>query len=213
MKELIVLIGWYHEADPEKIKAFEENKKTFKISNPDVEIITVMNTFDDKEDKKKAWLCSDIPMYQWYVKNSKKHPAKRYLLVEWDCWCDADLSEYFARVWDCDLVVPSVMYPERDAWCWFSTIKYLPQKAVKYATGVVPFCGILLSDSALKKICKEILKPEYWNVISELRLGTVATMLNIDPVPNPVPNRSLGWRGVSAFDKKHKGLHHPRKTL
>ncbi|MET4083361.1 hypothetical protein ABIB40_003332 [Pedobacter sp. UYP30] len=213
MKELIVLIGWYNEVDPAKIKAFEENKRTFELSNPDVEVITVINTLDNLEDKKKAWLCSDIPMYEWYLKNSKKHPAKRYLLVEWDCWCDIDLHEYFGRVWDCDLVVPSVMYPERDAWCWFASIKLLPPAAAKYAVGVVPFCGILIANKAFKKICKEILKPEYMHVISELRLGTVATMLGIDPVPNSVANRILGWRGVSPFDKKHKGLHHPRKTL
>ncbi len=30
MKELIVLIGWYNETNPEKIKAFAENKKTFE---------------------------------------------------------------------------------------------------------------------------------------------------------------------------------------
>ncbi len=195
---------------PKKSKHLQ---KTKKLLNPDAEIITVMNTFHGLEDKKKAWLCSDIPMYQWYVENSKKYPAKRYLLVEWDCWCDVDLAEYFNKVWDCDLVVPSVMYPERDSWCWFSTINQLPESAVKYAVGVVPFCGILISNKAFKLICKEILKPEYSKVISELRLGTVATLLNIDPVPNPVPSRILGWRGVSSFDKEYKGRHHPRKTL
>ncbi len=214
MKDLTILIGWYNEKDPIKIEAFEENRKSFLISNPELEIITVMNSFHDIEDNKdQAWLCSDIPMYQWYLENSKKQNSARYLLVEWDCWCDVDLKEYFKKVWDCDLVVPCVKYPERDSWYWFSKINDLPKNVIKYAVGVMPFCGILISNKAMKKICREIVKPKYMKVISELRLGTIATMLKIDPIPNPVPNRIIGWHGVSPYDCKYKGLHHPRKML
>jgi len=209
-KELTVLIGWYTEADFEKQRAFEENKKSFCLYNPNIDIITVMNIY---ENKQQAWLCSELPFFYWYLTNGEIQNSERYLLVEWDCWCDGDLKQYFNRVWDCDLVVPSVMYPERDNWYWFSTINHLPEHSRKFATGVVPFCGILLSNKAMKRISKEIVKPKYMTVISELRLGTIATMLQIDPVPNPVCNRSITWKDISPFDLKYKGLHHPRKTV
>jgi hypothetical protein len=78
---------------------------------------------------------------------------------------------------------------------------------------VVPFCGILVSDFAMSRICEEILKPEYEGVISELRLGTIATMLNLDPVVNPVCNRTLNWRDIGPLGIRHRGIHHPRKAI
>jgi hypothetical protein len=214
MKELTILMGWYDEKDSRKRQAYEENRDSFMRHNPGIEVITVMNNFHGMEsNNQKAWLCSDVPMYNWYLKNGKANNSERYLLVEWDCWCDISIKDYYSCVWNKDLVAPSVQYIERDSWCWFESIKKLPEHSRKYATGVVPFCGILLSDHAMQSICPEIIKPEYMKVISELRLGTVATMLGIYPVPNPQPSRALGWKGTSNFDLTHKGLHHPRKFL
>lgn len=208
--ELTILMGWYKEHDPVKVEAFEENRQSFLSHNPDCQLLTVMNVFEDNE---QAWLASDLPMFYWYLINGRKHNSKRYLLVEWDCWCDCDLKDYFKLVWDLDLVVPSVKYPERDEWYWFKHYSVLPNNLQKYATGIVPFCGILVSDYAMNKISQEIIKPDYLNLISELRLGTVATMLGIDPVPNPVCNRTITWKESNPFELKYKGLHHPRKRL
>jgi hypothetical protein len=208
-KEIIILMAWHNESDLAKVLAFEENKKTFNLLNPEIEIIVVINPFNDPN---QAWLSTDLSIFDWYLKNITVR-AKRYLIVEWDCWCDCKIESYFERVWDCDLVVPSVKYPERDDWFWFTTIKKIPEKARKFAVGVTPLCGILISDRAMKPIAEESVKPEYSGLNSELRLGTVATMFDFDPIVNPVYTRSIGWRSVSYFDKKYAGLHHPRKTL
>ncbi len=210
MRELTVLMSWHEETEPERIRAYEENKKSFSAHNPGVEVITVMSHFSDFEE---AWLSTDLSIFHWYRKFGAAHPAARYLLVEWDCWCDCDLHEYFTRVWDCDVVGPCVKYPERDDWYWFSTINKLPDYARAYSTGIVPFCGLLLSDRAMKEICTEILKPEYKYLNSELRLPTIATMLNFDPVTNPVCSRTITWRDGISFDQRYKGLHHPRKKI
>lgn len=210
MKELIILMSWHKEADPGKIAAFEENYSSFKTYNPGVEIITVMNYFTEP---KRAWLSTDLVLFNWYINNHECYPARRYLLIEWDCWCDCKIEDYFSRVWDCNLVVPTVKYPERDDWYWFQTINQLPQESRVYATGISPLCAILISDEAMDAISKEINKPEYESLNSEIRFGTIATMLNYDPVVNPVYNRSIGWRFPSPFDNKIPGLHHPRKKI
>lgn len=203
-------MAWHDETDNEKIAAFEENRKSFVSHNPDIDIITVYNPFGDN---KQAWLSTDLSCFYWFRDNRGSHLSERYLIVEWDCWCDCDLKDYYNRVWDCDFVVPSVKYPERDDWYWFSTIQKLPIQARAYATGVTPFCGMLLSRYAMETILPEIIKPEYLPLNSELRLGTVATMLNIDPIVNPVYGRSLSWRSTALFDTKYPGLHHPRKKI
>jgi hypothetical protein len=208
MKELIILICWHQEYDEEKILAFEKNRKSFVDYNPGIEIITVMNIMSDP---KEAWLSTDLSVFNWYSNTGKR--AERYVIVEWDCWCDCDMRGYFSRVWDCDLVVPSIKYPERDDWVWFKTVHQLPDKARPFAVGVTPFCGILISETAMAAISQEIFKDGYRGLNSELRLGTIATMLDLDPIVNPVYNRSIGWRFVSPFDLKYKGLHHPRKKI
>lgn len=208
--ELAILISWHAESDLEKISAFEANRASFVKHNPEVPVITVLNTFEDKE---QAWRSGDLTLLLWYVNEGKSFRSKRYLLVEWDCWCDGDLKDYFSLVWNFDCVVPNVKYYERDEWYWFRFIDNLPKRARYFATGVVPFCGLLLSNKAMKCISEEIFKPEYFGLISELRFPTVASMLGIHPIVNPVCNRVITWKNSSLFHDKFKGLHHPRKKL
>lgn len=201
---------WHNEVDTDRMQAFEENRKTFKNFNPSVEIITLISPFTDKNT---AWLSTDLTVFHWFKKYGSKKRAKRYLIVEWDCWCDCKIKDYYSRVWDCDLVVPNVKYPERDDWHWFSTANLLPNRAKPYLSGITPLCGILISRKAMLAISKEIMSPDYLGLNSELRLATIATMLNFDPIVNPAYNRALGWRHPSFFDTKYTGLHHPRKIL
>ncbi|ATP55374.1 hypothetical protein CPT03_02285 [Pedobacter ginsengisoli] len=210
IKELTILIVWHKESNPEKIKCFEENKRTFEQYNPGVEILVIINQF---EDSNEAWLSSDLSIFNWYNDKTKSVESKRFLLIEWDCWCDISVEEYFSNTWNMDVVAPSVKYPERDSWYWFSTKQKLPDRARLYATGIVPFCGILVSEKAMKAIGEEIIKPDYRGLNSELRFASVATFLGYDPVPNPVCSRSVIWNPIIPFDFRFKGFHHPRKVL
>lgn len=109
--------------------------------------------------------------------------------------------------------MPCVKYPERDTWSWFETVTQLPCQARLFATGIIPFCGILVSAKAMEEISLEIVKTDYHLVFSEMRFATIATMLGYDPVPNPVCSRPLTWKINPPFDLKYKGLHYPRKRL
>lgn len=208
--ELTILIAWHNERDIEKITCFEENKRTFEQYNPGVPIITIISPF---EDPRAALMSSDLTIFQWYNVHKNDINSERFLLLEWDCWCDIDLKTYYKPVWDHHVVAPSVRYPERDRWHWFETENKLPERARLYATGIVPFCGILVSDKAMRAINEEIHKPEYKGLNSELRFATIATLLGFDPVPNPVCSRAVTWKSIAPFDTRVKGLHHPRKTL
>lgn len=203
-------MAWHEEKDEERIKAYEANKASFEQHNVDVDIITVKNPF---KNSPTAWLNTDISVFKWFIENKDIINYERFIIVEWDCWCDCSIQQYFSRVWDCEVVVPNIKFPERDDWYWFSTIGLLPLNAQPFAAGITPMTGVLISNNAMTQISKEILKPQYASLNSELRLGTIATMLNLDPVVNPSYTRALGWKGICPFDLKYKGLHHPRKTL
>jgi len=209
-KDLTILMVWHHESDERKIECFKENRKSFQFYNPEVEVVTIINPF---ENSPIAWLNSDLSIFNWYNEHKDTVRSKRFLLVEWDCWCDINLKTYYRSVWDYDVVAPCVKYPERDDWHWFNDLSKLPESSRLFATGIVPFSGILLSEKAMRIINDEILKPEYTGLNSELRFATIATMLGFDPVPAPVCSRSITWKTHVPFDLKYKGLHHPRKIL
>lgn len=208
--DLTILMVWFKETNPDRIKCFEENRKSLIEYNPGVEVITIMNPF---EKLKEAWLNTDLTIFLWYKENCDKIKSERFLLLEWDCWCDINLKEYFSNAWNFDVVAPSILYPERDDWYWFKSITKLPPATRLFATGIAPFCGILVSEKAMRAICKEILKPDYNGLIGELRFATIATMLGFDPVPNPVVSRAITWKLPVPFNQSYRGLHHPRKTL
>ncbi|TDQ08443.1 hypothetical protein [Pedobacter metabolipauper] len=208
MKELTILMCWHDDPDPEKQQAYAINKNSFIHHNPESAIISIPNRFENKD---KAWLSTDLNIFLWFVDEGYKIESERYLLVEWDCWCNCNLKDYYSRVWDCDVVGPSVFYPKRDYWNWFNAIPDLPLKARPYATGIVPFNGILLSGKAMESISKEILKAEFDNFNSEMRLATIASMLNMDPIVNPVCNRNITWKEVDYFDYSQQSLFHPVK--
>jgi len=210
MSDLIVVMVWHEESDPEKIDAFHANLDSFKAHNPKIDIVVIKNIFCGG---KAAWLGTDITFFNWYANHQQGSMAKRYLLVEWDCWCNCNLRDYYEKVFDENLVVPNVKYPERDDWFWFSSIGDLPPRARNHATGISPMCGILFSKHAMDIMVSEVLNQEYFGLNSEIRLGTIATMLGIDPIINPRYNRSIGWRTSHYPIRNYPGIHHPRKTL
>jgi hypothetical protein len=208
MRDLTILMCWHDDPEHEKQQAYLVNRSSFLNLNPDCPVITIHNRF---ENKNKAWLSSDLNIFLWYVEEGYKIQSERFLIVEWDCWCNCNLKEYYRRVWDCNVVGPSVFYPERDYWNWFRYIPNLPPEVRRYATGIVPFNGILLSRYAIEAISKEILKKEFDDLNSEMRLATIASMLNMDPVVNPVCNRNITWTEFDHLDLGQKSLYHPVK--
>lgn len=210
MKDLTILMSWHYDSHPESIKVYSENRNSFLINNNDLEIYSVPNRYMDKN---KAWISTDLNIFHWFIEQENRIKSERFLIVEWDCRCNCNLRQYYGKVWDYDVVGPCVYYPERDHWNWFNTIQRLPYRARRFATGIVPFNAILLSKRAMSLISKEILKPEFYDFNSELRLATIASMLSMDPVVNPVCNRTNTWRNNIRWDMQNGGLFHPVKAI
>jgi mannosyltransferase OCH1-like enzyme len=209
-KELTILILCYQSKDPDEINCFEQNIQSFRTHNPQYEIFCVKSAI---ENYSVSYSYMDIILSEWYRIHKTSIESKRFLLINWACWCDVDINEHYKGVWDADVAGPSVLYPERDSWHWFNTNTELPVRARLYATGILPFCGILVSDRAMNEISSEICKPDFLNLESELRFATVATMLGYNPVPIPVCSRSLNWNENLPFSNMQKGLHFPRKKI
>ncbi|TDQ08441.1 glycosyltransferase family 32 protein [Pedobacter metabolipauper] len=209
-RELTILVSWYDSKDQAEADCFEENMKTFRKHNPECEVVCVKSLL---ESSSESYSLMDVSLLQWYSANKDSLDAERFLLIDWACWCDVNVKEYYKGVWNADVAGPSVKYPERDSWYWFETIDQLPVQSRLYATGILPFCGILVSERAMDDISSEIWKPDYLNLESELRFATVATMMGFDPVPIPVCSRSLNWNENLPFDGRHPGLHYPRKRM
>lgn len=72
MKELVILMNWHKERDPEKVKAFNENKASFAYHNPHFEITCIQNL--SEENPRDSWLSSDLRIFQWYTRYSIGEP-------------------------------------------------------------------------------------------------------------------------------------------
>ena len=129
------------------------------------------------------WRNADLPLYLAYDSIQKEVSAKRYILLEWDCYCNIDLSEFYREVWDADLAARHVIDPDEEPeWGHFDS-KYsqdCPSKAQNCLLGVAPLAGILLSYHALSRICDELKNDISWrNTFCELRVATIAKMLDL----------------------------------
>lgn len=134
--------------------------------------------------KEYYWSNADLPIYIAYDASREQVQADRYIHLEWDCYCNVDLREFYKEVWNADLGARHVIDPASDPdWVFFGE-KYsqtYPSKAAANVCGAAPFAGVLLSDRALSLICEELKNDVGWRTtFCELRLGTLAKLLNLD---------------------------------
>ncbi len=112
----------------------------------------------------------DMSLYAWF--RHRGLDAERYICLEWDTLATLPVREFYEEVWNEPVSAATVMLPENDPhWYWFRQMSRLPDELRQYAAGLVPFCGTLLSHSAL---CDAVFrKPIPADVFCELRLGTL----------------------------------------
>ena len=129
------------------------------------------------------WLNADLPLYLAYDKTRKKIPSKRYVFVEWDCYCNVNLRDFYKEVWQADLggrhFFEQAKEPEWDNFI-FNSRRSCPPVAKEHMVGVAPLAGILLSERALSLICQELKKNHAWvNTFCELRVGAIVSQNNL----------------------------------
>lgn len=149
-----------------------------------------------------SWKNSDLSLYAFRLM-LKNEPCEKWAVLEWDTYCNMDLKEYFRLEWDSHLVVCNVEMDE--SWCWFKEARFFPAALKRYACGVWPLGLMLISDVCLKH-CATNVDPWCLGIFCELRLGTMANMIQ---TPTIKRNATISWKGE--FTPFGNGIWHPVK--
>lgn len=153
-------------------------------------------------DPKMCWRNTDATYYEYYRRRNLN--CKRWLLVEWDIFCNGDLEKFFGDFWDKPLVSTKIA---GSGWCWFREAHAMPPEAQKFASGCAPLAGTLVSDECMEKI----VLGSWWaenTVFCELRIATLAKMAGFELSQHR-------FHGVVCKTKptiEGPGLWHPVKT-
>ncbi|HKI16442.1 MAG TPA: hypothetical protein VKA15_01100 [Isosphaeraceae bacterium] len=152
------------------------------------------------------WRSADAVYYRWF--EDRNLTARRYVLLEWDVYCDGRLPEILSPVWDSPFAAMDYIRPGCD-WPWFGEIPSLPDAMRPYAAGVSPFV-FLASHSALSEVVRHApTEPVY----CELRLGTTLTARGIPVDTMPWLHGTCSWRPELIRRVARPTLYHPVKTL
>lgn len=160
----------------------------------------------------------------WIVREWFRGPhrieARRYIALEWNCYADTSLAEWYREVWDCDAAGARVRAPERpphesrrETWRWFRRQRRrMPEEIHEHATGLSPFNGVLLSRRALDFYSRV---PEWYGglgLCAELRLPSIlkAARFHIQAMPRWKARRNTcGARYPMRVIAASPGLWHP----
>ena len=157
------------------------------------------------------WRSSDALVYSWFLRRG--FDAERYVVLEWDCLLTMPVKDYYSEVWNSHAAASVVTSVEtHPCWHWFREVSKLPEDLRKYACGMVPLNGTLLSHAALLAITSE---PIPQGVFGELRIGTLLRSRGIDPIEVPTcKGKTNSWSAyLTEYEPTRPGLYHPVKSL
>jgi len=214
-KEIGVLFAYHHTRGPTNA-----NFASFASSNPDSAVVPIrlssgLVNFGYSRLKPNGflrwlvgsndrlyWRNLDAVYYEYYRERSEN--CKRWLLAEWDLFCNTDLEKFFGAFWDKPFVSTNITGP---GWCWFDEVCNMPLEAQCFAAGCAPLAGTLISDECLEKI----VLGSWWadrSVFCELRIATLARMSGFE-----LSQHLFGGIGCEKRPEiKGPGLWHPIKT-
>lgn len=151
-------------------------------------------------------------LYAWYA--NRRERCERWVVVEWDAWCAMAVEDFFAPVWEFDLVAPAVCWQNRESgWFWFSKTHTLPAHLHAFAVGVMPFCFLLIRDEVLEAVCARVPWDHLGECNGELRFGTLAYAAGYVPVANPLAGWNITWQPLPKDTPVQRGMWHPVKWL
>jgi hypothetical protein len=157
----------------------------------------------------QPWRSLDAVLYTWFL--HRRVPARRYVLIEYDCLCTLPIREAYRGVWDAELAARDWFTRETNPdWPWFQELGQMEQRDQRHAAGVVPFAGLFASSDALGGIAHAA---PHADVFGELRFGTTARRLGIPVEEFPEPLRT----GINWFERPLRldqpGIFHPIKQV
>ena len=155
---------------------------------------------------------ADLLLYAWYLNRNEN--CRKWLIVEWDSYCAQPVTELASIAELHAVTAASVKRRWRHPhWFWFRRVKSLPEHLRKYATGIVPFSFIVVSDHALDAICKLIPWDHLGWANGELRFATLAAAAGFRPIRNRSISRRVRSRPREQGALISPGAWHPVKWL
>jgi hypothetical protein len=215
MHEYAVIVAYHRDNCPVTLAHFRQLERL----HPGVPVVPVSSSessflpgtvsvrdVTSRWDLTVPWRSADAVYYRWF--ENRNVTARRYVLLEWDAYCDGRLPEILAPVWDSAFAAMAFIRTDCD-WPWFSEIALLPEAMRPHAAGVSPFV-FLASHSALAEVVKYApTEPVY----CELRLGTTLTACEIPVSTMPWLHGTCSWRPDLIRRVPRPTIYHPVKTL
>jgi hypothetical protein len=216
----LCILFFYHKCDELTLRHYQ----SLLDSNPGARVLPLTNSvseylpgsidvaeFASEWAVSQPWRNIDVTLYSWFL--HRTFSAQRYLLIEYDCFCNVNLKEHYAAVWDADVAGVDYFTPNRNPrWEWFkqSELQRLSAEDSRHAAGVVPFVGMMFSHAALEKIVKTVSRDD---LFCELRLGTAIRKLGLNFKRLPLRARATICWHPYPFQINKPGLFHGIKTL
>lgn len=217
MEEAVVLF-LHHRADATTHHHYELLKRhnPFPIipafCNDGGTVIPLLNSVEITKSYQRGrnWHNGDWILHQWF-NSPAMIEAKRYIYIEWDCCVDLPLADWYGDLWNSD-AVGSVIEQLPSRWFWFeSQYDYLPYEWQKFARGIVPLNGTLLSQHAMQTFGAMQL-PEAIN--AELRLATALAFsgIKLEPMPAQKAIKNVYLPFGRSLQPQTGSFTHPVKT-
>src|ERR1700730_6577719 len=159
----------------------------------------------------EKWRGIDATLYRWF--KNRGFNARRYLVAEYDCLCNVNLTAYYAEAWDADVAgIDFFTRQDNPGWEWFmeEELQNVPAEDRLHAAGIVPFTCTMFSHAALEKIVANVYRHD---MFCELRLGTTVNRLGLKFQRLPQRKRgTLSWYEYS-WQTNRPGFFHAVKSL
>lgn len=229
--ESLAILFVHHKVD----LATCQNLASFRQNNPAVPVIPISTgpalpggvSLADSPEAYEIWQrhtrqpglaarSTDVAIYLWHRYLRGTIDADRWVIVEWDAYCNQSVQEFFGPVWKYLLSGPSVRWPNREPeWFWFKTKNSLPQHLHPWAVGIVPFCFILVDAGLLSRVVANVPWDHLGNCNSELRFATLCNSLGGSPVANPNAGPNITWQPLylASNFREVPGMWHPIKQI
>jgi hypothetical protein len=220
--EYIILFLYHRQHDPLTWKHFS----LMQHFNPNVPIIPIIDGgidelpgtvdvkgFPSKWDTDNLYYYPDTLLYRWF-NNRQQIYAKRYVMVEYDVYCELSFPEFLKDVWDkpvaCHKTFTYEFWPK---WDWFQyeeAVGGIPEYLRDYRAAICPFGFILFQHDALETIVANAIP---YRMFCEMRIGTTCRKMDIPITAIRKTEGTIGYRQCDLTQAPYPACYHPVKDM
>jgi hypothetical protein len=168
--------------------------------------------FPSKWDTSHIYLHPDTLLYRWF--ENRTLDAKRYVLAEYDVYCETSFPEFMKEVWDypvaCHKYFTYEWWPQ---WNWFRydlSHNNIPDYLKGYLAAMCPFGLLLLDHEALKVIVENAIP---YRMFCETRIATACRRMGIPVNTFKNSKHTISYRQSDLIEQIHPTIYHPVKNF